>query len=81
MKEEATRSGLMARIKHPVDVFNGACTVESRLTFRRWVVKGSDRGKGKEERKIFPKDVNTNEAKSSPLAGWAKAPYGAGWWW
>lgn len=30
-------------------------------------------------RKIFPKDVNTNEAKSLPLGGWSEAPHGARW--
>lgn len=40
--EEATRSGLMARIKHPADVFSGACTrgIASDFrwpsTVRRW---------------------------------------------
>lgn len=29
-REEAARSGLMARIKHPADVFSGAWSVESR---------------------------------------------------
>ena len=40
--KEAARSGLMARIKHPADVFSDACSVESRLTFRR----GGRRGAG-----------------------------------
>lgn len=50
-REEATRSGLMARIKHPADVFSGAWSVESR----------SELLDGMEGREIFPKDVNTNE--------------------
>lgn len=86
--EEATRSGLMARIKHPADVFSGACTrgIASDFgwpsTVRRWredhrcPPSGTPAGRG---RKIFPKDVNTNEAKSSPLGGWAEAPHGARW--
>lgn len=40
---------------------------------------GRERSSGR-RRKIFPKDVNTNEAKSSPLGGWSEAPHGARWW-
>jgi len=38
------------------------------------------RSERRRRRKIFPKDVNTNEAKSSPLGGRSEAPYGARWW-
>lgn len=69
----------MARIKHPVDVFSGACSVEPRLSFRRGENGAGVRGGGW-RKKIFPKDVNTNEAKSSPLAGWAETSHGARWW-
>ena len=70
----------MARIKHPADVFSDACS----LWNHGWLLDEEGRGRGTCEggwrRKIFPKDVNTNEAKSSPLAGWAEAPHGARWW-
>lgn len=36
------RSGLMARIKHPADVFSGACTVGIAAEFRRSATRGGE---------------------------------------
>jgi len=42
-------------------------------------MEGEERRKKRRRRKIFPKDVNTNEAKSSPLGGRSEASHGARW--
>lgn len=72
--------------KRAEEWFNGAYQASGRRVQRclqrgiasdfGWLAarRGSRQGK-----KIFPKDVNTNEAKSSPLGGWAEAPHGARW--
>jgi len=82
----------MARIEHPAGVFSGACTrslAEIAREFTRSRGDGTEEQEGEERRKkrrrrrgrrkIFPKDVNTNEAKSSPLGGRSEAPHGARW--
>jgi len=77
----------MARIEHPAGVFSGACTrslaeIAREFTRSRGGGTGEERRKKsrrRRRRKIFPKDVNTNEAKSSPLAGRSEAPHGARW--